>query len=209
MTRSQMHAHDGEGARGRDDGGAPRTVDARDAGFDCVLRAWHAHEAELQAFLVRHAADADSAQDLLQEVFVKALRQGRDFCVLEQPRAWLFQVARNALVDAGRLRRPSVELSEELPAPAAEERAPVDALDACIARNLQWLGDDDRDIVQRCDLDGQTVRAYAEAAGLSLPAAKARLLRARKRLRDSLVEHCGVRFDADGSVCCHAAPPPA
>lgn len=174
--------------------------------FDCVLRAWQAHEAELQGFLQRHAADADSAQDLLQDVFVKALRQGRGFCGLDNPRAWLFQVARNALIDAARTRHPSTELPAELAAPAADDRDPVDELDACIARNLPRLGDADRDILQHCDLDGQTVRAYAEAAGLGLPAAKARLLRARKRLRDSLVENCGVRFDAGGSVCCHVEP---
>ncbi len=177
------------------------------AEFDCVLRAWQAHEPELQGFLARHAADADSAEDLLQEVFVKALRQGQGFCELDDPRAWLFRVARNALVDAARLRRPAAELGDEIPAPQPDERAAVDALDTCIARNLQGLGADDRDIVQRCDLDGLTVRAYAESAGLSLPAAKARLLRARKRLRDALVDHCAVRFDPDGSVCCHAAPP--
>ena len=180
--------------------------ETREPGFDCVLRAWQAHEAELLGFLAHHATDADAAQDLLQEVFVKALRQGQGFCALDNPRAWLFQVARNALVDAGRLRRPSVELPEDLPAPPSDERAPVDALDACIARNLPFLGDEDRHIVQRCDLDGLTVRAYAESAGLSLPAAKARLLRARKRLRDALVERCGVRFESDGSVCCHAGP---
>jgi RNA polymerase sigma-70 factor (ECF subfamily) len=185
---------------------ASRMDSGADSGFDCVLRAWQAHEAELLGFLAHHASDADAAQDLLQEVFVKALRQGGGFCALDNPRAWLVQVARNALVDAGRLRRPSTELSDELPAPQAEERAPVEALDACIGRNLPLLGEDDRDIVQRCDLDGLTVRAYAESAGLSLPAAKARLLRARKRLRDALVEHCGVRFDPDGSVCCHAGP---
>ena len=177
-----------------------------DSGFECVLRAWQAHEAELLGFLAHHASEADAAQDLLQEVFVKALRQGRGFCTLDNPRAWLFQVARNALIDAGRLRRPSVELPDDLAAPPAEERAPVDELDACIARNLPFLGEQDRDIVQRCDLEGQTVRSYADAAGLSLPAAKARLLRARKRLRDALVERCGVRFDPDGSVCCHAGP---
>ena len=187
-------------------GPSPRVDSGVDSGFDCVLRAWQAHEAELLGFLAHHASDADSAQDLVQEVFVKALRQGRGFCSLDNPRAWLFQVARNALVDAGRLRRPNVELPEDLPAQPADERAPVDALDACIARNLPLLGDEDRDIVQRCDLDGLTVRAYAQATGLSLPAAKARLLRARRRLRDALIERCGVRFDPAGSVCCHTGP---
>ncbi len=179
-------------------------VDA--SSFDCVLRAWQAHEGELLGFLRRQAGDGDAAQDLLQEVFLKAMRQGQGFCRLDNPRAWLFQVARNALIDAARLQRPSVELPDDLRAPDADERPPVDALDDCIARNLPYLGDEDRDILRCCDLDGQTVRVYAERTGLSLPAAKARLLRARQRLRASLVRHCGVRFDASGSVCCHVGP---
>ena len=48
--------------------------DPRDPAFECVLRAWQAHEAELLGYLAHHAADSDSAQDLLQEVFVQALR---------------------------------------------------------------------------------------------------------------------------------------
>jgi RNA polymerase sigma-70 factor, ECF subfamily len=30
------------------------------------------------------------------------MRQGEGFCTLDKPRAWLFQVARNALVDRAR-----------------------------------------------------------------------------------------------------------
>jgi RNA polymerase sigma-70 factor (ECF subfamily) len=52
-------------------------------------------------------------------------------------------------------------------------------------------------------LQGHTVRAYAEANGLTLAAAKSRLLRARKRLRERLIENCQVRFDEAGQVCCH------
>ena len=176
--------------------------------FDCVLHAWSAHEAELKGFLLRQGADADSADDLLQEVFLKAMRQGRGFCVLDNPRAWLFQVARNAVVDAARARRPSAELHENIPAPTADVRAAVDELDACVGRNLQALDAADRDIVQACDLDGLTVRAYAERQGLGLAAAKSRLLRARQRLRAALVANCGVAFGADGQVCCHVPPDP-
>lgn len=183
--------------------GACAMTEPRSALFDCVLRAWHAHETELHGFLVRQAGDADAAEDVLQDVFLKAMRQGQGFCTLDNPRAWLFQVARNALVDASRLRRPTDEVSEELPAPEGEERPPVDALDACVVRNLQHLDAEDRDIIEACDLNAQTVRGFAQAQGLTLPAAKSRLLRARQRLRAALVRNCGVRFDDSGSVCCH------
>ncbi len=182
--------------------------DAGSAAFSCVLRAWSAHEAELRGYLARHTADADAADDLLQDVFVKALRQGQGFCTLDNPRAWLFQVARNAIIDTARAHRPTVDLVDDLPAAAPEARAAVDELDQCVARNLQVLADDDRDIVQACDLDGETVRAYAQRRGFGLAAAKSRLLRARQRLRETIVRNCGVRFDAGGQVCCNVPTPP-
>lgn len=176
---------------------------AKSTSFECVLRAWQAHEHELLAFLIGRARDRHAAEDLLQEVFLKSMRQGKGFCALENPRAWLFQVARNALIDAARTARPNVELPEDLPQEAAAERAPVDELDACVSHNLGELDAEDRHIIEACDLNTQTVRSYAEANELSLAAAKSRLLRARKRLRDSLVRNCQVRFDDVGQVCCH------
>ena len=176
---------------------------AASTSFECVLRAWQAHEKELLAFLVHRTGERNAAEDLLQEIFLKSMRQGRSFCTLDNPRAWLFQVARNAVIDSTRTARRVVELPDDLPATSSDARAPVDELDACLARNLRQLDSEDQRIIEACDLNSETVRAYAEDHGLSLAAAKSRLLRARKRLRDALIRNCHVRFDESGSVCCH------
>ncbi len=173
--------------------------------FDCVLKAWRAHEAELLGYLSRQLHDTSLAQDVLQEVFLKSMRAGQGFCQLDSPRAWLYKVARTTLVDHTRSAKPLVELPDDLIAPTDEPRPPVDALDACLTRNLARLDEADRAIVQACDLQGQTVRDYAQTHGLNLSAAKSRLLRARQRLRQHLVANCGVQFDASGQVCCHVA----
>lgn len=55
--------------------------------FGCVLKAWQSHEAELLGFLRHQVGDPHRAEDLLQEVFVKAMRQGQGFCDLLQPRS--------------------------------------------------------------------------------------------------------------------------
>lgn len=178
------------------------------ASFKCILRAWEAHERELLAFLLHRTGNQHQAEDLLQEIFLKSIRQGQNFCSLANPRAWLFQVTRNALIDAARTSKSFEALPEELAAPTGEKRSPVDDLDTCIERNLSVLPADDRHIIETCDLQGQTVRAYAAANGLTLAAAKSRLLRARKRLRDTLVVNCQVRFDEAGQVCCHTPRPP-
>ncbi|MDL2338668.1 MAG: sigma-70 family RNA polymerase sigma factor [Pseudomonadota bacterium] len=179
--------------------------------FNCVSSAWQAHEGELLGYLRRRLSDADAADDVLQDVFVKAMRHGQGFCTLDNPRAWLFQVARNALVDRARTSHPMEPLPEgpeEPVAPPQENVEPVDALAVCLVRSIGELSEDDAAILQACDLEGQTQLDFAEAHGLSLPATKSRLLRARQRLRDRLTTACQVRFEADGSVASHVPRSP-
>lgn len=174
-----------------------------DSGIDalgCIAGAWQAHEAELRAYLRHQLADAHLADDLLQDVFLKALRQGRNFCTVGNARAWLFQVARNALVDRARRMRPLDPLPQDLAAPEPDRLAPVDELAGCLARCMGELGADDAEILRRCDLEGQTARAFAQDKRISLAAAKSRLLRARERLRVRLTAACQVRFDPGGAV---------
>ncbi len=168
----------------------------------CVLHAWTAYESELRNYLRHRSKDAHQADDLLQEVFVKAMQQGKQFCLLENSRAWLFQVARNALVDQFRLGRDVIELPEDLPQPEPS-REPIQALSACVARVLTELTPEDRDIIEKCDLEGVKQKDYAAAQQLSLPAVKSRLLRARERMRARMSTACQVHFDEQGRVLGH------
>ena len=168
----------------------------------CVLRAWTAHESELRNYLRHRSKDAHQADDLLQEVFVKAMQQGKQFCQLENSRAWLFQVARNTLVDQFRLGHEAIELPEDLPQPETA-REPIQALSACVARVLSELTPEDRDIIEQCDLEGVKQKDYAATQKLFLPAVKSRLLRARERMRARMSTACQVRFDEQGRVQGH------
>ena len=174
--------------------------------FDCVLQAWHGHQAELRGFLIGQLNEPAMADDMMQDVFFKAMREGQNFCDLQNPRAWLFQVARNALTDGHRLRKQWVPVPDHLPDETGPERAPVDELDACIARTLPDLPQSDRDILEACDLGPMPQKAYAQSRDLSLSAVKARIRRARERLREALVQRCDVVFDQSGNVCCHVEP---
>jgi RNA polymerase sigma-70 factor (ECF subfamily) len=170
--------------------------------FPCILRAWNAHEGELRNFLRHRAGDPHLADDLLQEVFVKAMQQGKQFCSLDNERAWLFQVARNALVDHHRLSKETEAVPEDIP---AEEcgREPIVGLSVCVARVLSELSAEDREIIEQCDLEGVKQQDYATRHGLSLSAAKSRLLRAREKMRSHMSVACQVQFDEVGRVSGH------
>ena len=98
-------------------------------------------------------------------------------------------------------------LPDELPQDEPEQ-AVVDQLTACLPRVLTELDSADRDILTRCDIEGMTQQAYANQQGLSLPAVKSRLLRARTRLKNQLHTACAVRLDDQGLVCCYTPRAP-
>ncbi|HSP58060.1 MAG TPA: hypothetical protein VLO12_07150, partial [Halomonas sp.] len=123
----------------------------------------------------------------------------------DSPRAWLFRVARHQWID--QQRRAKRWTGEEPPEIAVEPQkaSPVESLIDCITRALPGCSPEDADIIQQCDLEGIRQADYATRHALSLPAPKARLRRARQRLRERLIEQCDIVFDEQGRICCHSA----
>lgn len=143
---------------------------------------------------------------MLHDLFLKALGQGERFCAVNNPRAWLFEVARNVFIDHARRARSSEPLPDDLPAPEFELAA-VDGLSACLPRVLRELAAEDREAIELCDLGGMSQRQFAALKNLSLPGAKSRVQRARQRLRTQLLRSCQVRLDETGAVCCFVPRP--
>jgi len=173
--------------------------------YHCHNKAWRQHKSEIRGFLAQRVGSVAEADDLLQEVFLKALLHGKDFCRLDNPRAWLFHIARNLLVDRLRLTKEKIPLPDDLCAESEQSEpgfAPVDVLTHCLPRVLSELSPEDREAITHCDLQGITQKEYATQLGLSLPAAKSRVQRARQRLQAQLINACKVTFDEEGKVCC-------
>lgn len=167
--------------------------------MDCLSTAWTAHESELRGWLRRRVGNNALADDLLQDLYLKALRQGTRFCAVENARAWLFEVARNTLADHLRVAHLMVELPDDLLAPV-EDLETVDTLTACLPRVLSELSPDDREALTLCDLQGMAQADFARLKGLSLSAAKSRVQRARVRLRAQMSQVCQVKVDDGGRV---------
>lgn len=175
--------------------------------MNCLMTAWHQNEAELRGWLRHRLGNTVDAEDMLQDLFIRAMRQGERFCAVGNARAWLFEVARNALIDRLRVRREMVELPADLASPS-DETSTVDSLVACLPRVLSELSPEDREAITLCDLEGMPQDEYARRAGLSLPGAKSRVQRARRRLRERLSVACQVRLDAEGQVSDFVPRPP-
>lgn len=166
----------------------------------CLTAAWTAHAPELRGWARKRLHNTAAADDLLQEIFLKSLRQGERFCSVQNARSWLFEVARNTLADHLRVSRETVELPDDLVAESVEDVEAVDGLSACLPRVLSELSPQDRDAITQCDLQGVSQADFAAAQGLSLTAAKSRIQRARQRLKQQMSQACQVKLNDSGRV---------
>lgn len=174
----------------------------------CLMRAWAASQGELLTYLRHRSGRVEEAEEVLQEVFIKAMRQDKLFCAIDNPRAWLFQVARNALADRWRVAHEHVALPDDLLAPAPDQPLPVDDLSQCLPRVLSELSATDREVILFCDIEGGSQQALAAQLGISLSGAKSRIQRARKRLKARMEQACCVEYDENGKVAGFTPRPP-
>lgn len=165
----------------------------------CLMKAWGETEHQLYGWLIKQTQSQQETEDIMQEVFLKAMKNSERFCTLEDGKSWLFRITKNQLID--RLRKKMVcENIEEFVAPS--EIPPVmTQLQTCLPRLLPKLGDNDREIIEQCDIYGLTQIEYATRNDLTLPATKARLRRARKELKRMLIVECKVEQDDSGVHC--------
>ncbi len=129
------------------------------------------------------SGSAVDAEDAVQEIFVRAYSGLRSSDRELALRAWLYRIAHNRCIDE--LRRPQSVATETIPATVPNQGAdPVvrleqrDALQRLIA-DVQRLPAQQRSALLMRELAGMTYADVAGALGVSVPAVKSLLVRAR------------------------------
>lgn len=161
---------------------------------------WHEFAEKLGQFIRARVSDPATAEDILQDVFVKIqqrLGQLRDPAKLQ---SWIYLIARNAVIDHYRTRKDTVEVPETLPAEPGENDPEIEGLKASFRRMIYSLPEPYRDALVLTELEGLTQKELADRLGISLSGAKSRVQRAREQLREMLHECCTFEFDRRGKV---------
>lgn len=174
--------------------------------------------ARLLRFIRASVESTADAEDIVQDVLLRMHRSVQTLSTGERLGAWLFQVARNAIVDHHRARGrrakvldPTFSLdaaADEVAArpdedPRRFERDATRCLDAFVDR----LDARYAEALRLVDIDGLTHKAVAARTGLTVPGVKSRVQRARARLKKMLDDCCSFDFaQSDGLVEFDAGP---
>ncbi len=163
--------------------------------FEELVRLTHR---EVYALALRLTGNRDDAAEVSQETYIRLLRSIRSFRGEAKFSTWLYRVTSSVAIT--RLRTRAHRLEEPLepaamwdrPAPASTD--PADALDRKLQRErldqaLLALPVDSRTVVVAKDIYGLSLAEIGSQLGISEGAAKLRLFRARRRLKEMLYEH--------------------
>ena len=163
------------------------------------------HLDALYAYGLHLTRNREDAEDLLQETYVKALRNWHRYEEGTNCRAWLFRIMTNTFynVARSRKRRPQVE-TDALPdveMQIAESHAdngmyrPLDeiVLDGLMSRHmkdaLQSLPDEFRTVLLLADLHDFSYKEIAEVCECPVGTVMSRLYRARRAMQRKLLDH--------------------
>jgi len=165
---------------------------------------WRQAVDQVRTFVAGRVGDPELAADITQNVMVRSIASGALERV-ENPTAWMYRAARNAVIDHYRTRRvtDSTTELEGWPDPEPPDNRPNQAtrdLARCLQPLLGELSPASRDALARVDLDGQTHAEAAAQLGISVSGMKSRVQRARRQLKELLTGCCQVDVDRAGSL---------
>ena len=144
--------------------------------------------------------NTEDAEDVSQEAFLKAYEHLGEFQGNSRFYTWLVRIAVNqALMKLRKRRTKEVSLDEDIETeensmprdvedwgPSPEERYSQEELARILSQVIGELDPAFRVVFQLRDVDELSTEETAEAMGISVPAVKSRLLRARLKLREKL-----------------------
>ena len=169
---------------------------------------WHEVRQSLRAFIAKRVTDEASVEDLSQEVFVRMQRGLGGLKHESRLVAWIYQIARHAIIDYYRARnrqpeRPVGLASDleslypaSLPVESSESSGQVRTeLAGCLRPMIERLSEDYRQAVTLVDLEGLAQYEAAARLGLSVSGMKSRVQRGRRQLRDMLEACCVIALD--------------
>ena len=167
--------------------------------------AWTELRTRLRRYVGRRVNDPHAADDVTQDVLLKVQWRLDAMPEGENLPAWVFAVARNAVVDHYRARaiRDHADIADVEPVyepDEDEQQAAARELTPCLLRMVEQLPEPYRQAMKLADFEGLSQQAVADRAGISFSGAKSRVQRARRQLREMLLDCCKVERDVRGNV---------
>lgn len=158
---------------------------------------------QLSLFIAKRVQSRDDVQDILQEVFLRVVRNQSSLERANKPLAWLYTVTRSVLVDHyrknGRSQRNAERLINQQVAPGTDEEFSPE-FEKCLSPLIAMLPAKYHQAITFSQNEKGTQVEFARSQQIKLSTAKSRMQRGRKLLKQAILSCCRVEFDAGDRV---------
>lgn len=156
---------------------------------------------KLKAFILSKIHDETIAEDILQDVFIKIHSKIDTLNDESKIQSWIYQITRNLIVDYFRsIKKDSQKIPYLF---ESEEESPNEFMEETLQDMVKMIDDLPLEYCEALcltELGEMSQKEYAEKVGISYSGAKARVQRAKKKLKDNLMKCCHYQFDRYGAV---------
>jgi RNA polymerase sigma-70 factor (ECF subfamily) len=174
--------------------------------FTLILRAY---ERPVFNYVLRMVGERTLAEDLTQDIFLRVFQGLRSFSLRSRFTTWLFQVAKNRVLDELRSaeRRPRHLVALEDAPPLESVDTPFEQLEAMDAvwRAIHALNPDLKTALLMRDVVGLSYNEIADALEITLATVKWRTFKAREEVVAALARE-GVSVNTSGAVIDDVTP---
>jgi len=170
----------------------------------CLGTLFERHHRRVYQFCLQMTRNPASAEDVVQEVFIKVLRKAGSFRNTGSFRAWLFNIARNATLDHIRKDKsqpgplPQDDYSESLMVDhrTAEQSAAGQERMGTLQKALATLPAHFQEVIWLGRFEFDSFRDLGQALDCKAGTARVRMHRAMQQLNLAFTELNGAPFDA-------------
>jgi len=177
-----------------------------------AYKIWESFHVELRNYVRRRTKDDATADDIVQEIFVKVLKNMERIEEVENIQEYLYAIARNTLIDSFRsrklvlkedyieneaLRENSLDGNSEDEVPASLNRI---VSSCCVRPFIDKLPDKYREAIIASEINNESQKEMAERLNISYSGAKSRVQRGREKLKELLQQCCDFEYDSYGNL---------
>lgn len=157
---------------------------------------WNHYAEDLKYFILSKVKDVTTADDLLQETFIKIHTKLGTLKDENKMKSWLFSIARYTVMDHFRERDLIYEMSDDdlIFEDHELEHTELD----CLRGIIKSLPKKYRDPLFLSDIKGMKQAQISEQLHLPLPTVKSQIQRGRKRIAQGFMECCDYKVNDNG-----------
>ncbi len=159
------------------------------------------------AYLMTRVGDQAIAQDLFQDLCVRAIERSSSLRDSDLASHWLYRVMYSVLIDYLRSNKARTQREGMYAIESHVLQGDIDTPDeemktcSCAALLLEKLSPEDRTLLQKIDMLDEPRDVVAQGTGISRQTLRVRLHRARQALRSMVLRTCGECSDTGFREC--------